>query len=83
MLRRALISAMIAAATAAALPAAPAQAVPSCGFTESCLTNYYSSSTYTTVVGQYLIDCGNVKSMWGRTTPYQRYFNSPCDIDPK
>lgn len=60
------------------LGAAPAEALPSCGYTKSCITTYYTDSWLSNAVGQRGVACGNRTVSWGVTTPYAKYAERTC-----
>jgi len=65
-------------AAAAALPASPVTAAEGCGVAFSCTTNYYSSSTYTTLVGQRFVECDGTETRWGTNTVWKKVTSSAC-----
>jgi len=80
--RTIVFAALIGTATAFAVPvvATPAQAIPICKADYQCIDWYYSSSTYTTLVGSTYHFCNGTSSTIGQVTGYIRVENDgPCD----
>jgi|HubBroStandDraft_2_1064218.scaffolds.fasta_scaffold1664724_1 hypothetical protein len=85
MIRRRTIvaAALVSTAAAFAVPvvvAVPAQALPICKADYQCIHWYYSSSTYTTLVGSTYLYCNGTSSTVGEVTGFVRVENDgPCD----
>jgi hypothetical protein len=73
---------LVSTAAAVAVPAVatPAQALPICKADYQCIHWYYSSSTYTTLVGSTYLFCNGTSSTIGEVTGFVRVENDgPCD----
>lgn len=78
MRRRIILSTAAMLGVAGLLGTAPAEALPSCGYTKSCITTYYTDSWLGSAVGQRGVACNNRTVYWGVTTPYSRYTERSC-----
>lgn len=78
MIRRILIIALIATGSATLATAAPAHAIQSCGHNVDCRWQWYSDSTYKTLVGFREIDCVGNWSQQGTVTRFQSYSAKNC-----
>jgi hypothetical protein len=75
-------AALISTAAVFAVPAVatPAQAIAICKANYQCIRWYYSSSTYTTLVGSTYAFCNGTSSTIGQITGFIRVENDgPCD----
>ncbi|MEV7006696.1 hypothetical protein [Streptosporangium sp. NPDC051022] len=77
MIRRVLLTALLAVTGLAVVPGAPAQASV-CPMNRYCVTTYYSDGTYTTAVGGKVEDCGADPYSWGTWGPYEKYYEGDC-----
>jgi len=80
--RTIVLAALISTAAAVAVPvvATPAQAIAICKADYQCIHWYYSSSTYTTLVGSTYLFCNGTSSTIGEVTGFIRVENDgPCD----
>jgi Family of unknown function (DUF6289) len=80
--RTIVLAALVSTAAACAVPAVatPAQAIALCKADYQCIYWYYSSSTYTTLVGSTYLFCNGTSSTIGQVTGYIRIENDgPCN----
>jgi hypothetical protein len=80
--RTIVLAALVSTAAACAVPAVatPAQAIALCKADYQCIYWYYSSSTYTTLVGSTYLFCNGTSSTVGEVTGFVRVENDgPCD----
>lgn len=77
MKRRLFVLAAALVAVFATLPTAPASA-NTCGLARWCETDYYSSPSYTTLVGYKYIACGGAVINSGTVTPYYKNYSGSC-----
>ena len=58
--------------------AAPAQAASSCGTLNYCQYNWYTNSSWTTLVGQRTTYCDGSSVFWGTVTGFRKTISEAC-----
>jgi Family of unknown function (DUF6289) len=77
MIRRLLLSTVLAMAAVTTVTTGTAQA-RACKIDHTCATIYFSDSTHTVVVGEKYEDCNGAVDMWGVRSGYQEFYEDPC-----
>jgi hypothetical protein len=80
MKRRIILPVAAVLGVAGLLGAAPAEALPACGYSKSCITEYYTDKWLSPsgMVGMRGVDCGNRTVSWGVVTPHSKFVQKTC-----